>query len=74
VRRLTHLTLHDPRAVCQTALRWSRTSAAMLASDSGRPMPLGDLFEFLKRDPEQTIQIAPANLSAVVGNLRSIHC
>ncbi|MEA2918279.1 MAG: hypothetical protein QOJ15_10360 [Bradyrhizobium sp.] len=46
----------------------------MLASDSGRPMPLGDLFEFLKRDPEQTIQIAPANLSAVVGNLRSIHC
>jgi EAL domain-containing protein (putative c-di-GMP-specific phosphodiesterase class I) len=36
------------------------------------PMPLGDLFEFLKRDPEQTIQIAPS-LATVVSNLRSIH-
>ena len=38
-----------------------------------RPMPLGDLFEFLNRDPEQTMQIAPPSLAAVVGNLRSIH-
>jgi EAL domain-containing protein (putative c-di-GMP-specific phosphodiesterase class I) len=37
-----------------------------------RPMPLGDLFEFLNRDPEQTMQIAPPSLAAVVGNLRSI--
>jgi hypothetical protein len=51
---MTYLTLHEPRAVCQTALRWSRTSAGMLGSDSGRPMPLGDLFEFLKRDPDNT--------------------
>jgi EAL domain-containing protein (putative c-di-GMP-specific phosphodiesterase class I) len=39
----------------------------------GRPMPLGDLLEFLKRSPEQAMQIAPASSLAVVGNLRSIH-
>lgn len=37
-----------------------------------RPMPLDDLFEFLKRDPEQVMQIAPASSLAVAGNLRSI--
>jgi EAL domain-containing protein (putative c-di-GMP-specific phosphodiesterase class I) len=37
-----------------------------------RPMPLDDLFEFLKRDPEQVMQIAPATSLAVAGNLRSI--
>lgn len=26
----------------------------------GRPMPLGNLIEFLKRDPEEAMQIAPA--------------
>jgi EAL domain-containing protein (putative c-di-GMP-specific phosphodiesterase class I) len=39
----------------------------------GRPMPLGELFEFLERWPELAMQIAPAGSSAVVGNLRSIH-
>jgi predicted signal transduction protein with EAL and GGDEF domain len=38
----------------------------------GRPMPLGDLLEFLKRDPKQTMPSAPS-LAAVVSNLRSIH-
>jgi EAL domain-containing protein (putative c-di-GMP-specific phosphodiesterase class I)/GGDEF domain-containing protein len=38
-----------------------------------RPMPLGDLFEFLKRGAEQAMQIAPASSPAVVGKLRSIH-
>jgi hypothetical protein len=31
------------------------------------------LFEFLRRWPEQGMQIAPASSPAVVGNLRSIH-
>jgi EAL domain-containing protein (putative c-di-GMP-specific phosphodiesterase class I)/GGDEF domain-containing protein len=39
----------------------------------GRPMPLGELFEFLKRWPERAMQIAPAGSPAVAGNLRSIH-
>jgi EAL domain-containing protein (putative c-di-GMP-specific phosphodiesterase class I) len=39
----------------------------------GRPMPLGDLFEFLKRWPGQGMQIAPASSPAIAGNLRSIH-
>jgi hypothetical protein len=37
-----------------------------------RPVPLGDLFEFPNRDPEQAMQTAPG-LAAVVGNLRRIH-
>jgi predicted signal transduction protein with EAL and GGDEF domain len=37
-----------------------------------RPMPLGDLLEFLKRDPKQTMPSAPS-LAAVVSNLRSVH-
>jgi EAL domain-containing protein (putative c-di-GMP-specific phosphodiesterase class I)/GGDEF domain-containing protein len=39
----------------------------------GRPMPLGDLIEFLKCWPEQAMQIAPASSPAVAGNLRSVH-
>jgi EAL domain-containing protein (putative c-di-GMP-specific phosphodiesterase class I) len=39
----------------------------------GRPMPLGDLFEFLKRGLEQAIQITPAGSLAVAGTLRNIH-
>jgi predicted signal transduction protein with EAL and GGDEF domain len=38
----------------------------------GCPMPLGDLLEFLKRDPKQTMPSAPS-LAAVVSNLRSVH-
>jgi len=38
----------------------------------GRPMPLGDLFEFLKRGQEQAIQIPPASSLAVAGTLRNI--
>ena len=37
-----------------------------------RPMPLGDLFEFLKGRADQTMQIAPASSLAVAGTLRSI--
>ncbi len=36
----------------------------------GRPMPLGDLFEFLKRRPEQGMQPASASSLAVAGTLR----
>ena len=39
----------------------------------GRPMPLGDLFEFLKLGQEQAIQITPAGSLAVAGTLRNIH-
>jgi EAL domain-containing protein (putative c-di-GMP-specific phosphodiesterase class I)/GGDEF domain-containing protein len=38
----------------------------------GRPMPLGDLFEFLKRGQEQAIQITPASSLAMAGTLRNI--
>ena len=38
----------------------------------GRPMPLGDLFEFLKRGQEQAIQITPASSLAVAVTLRNI--
>ena len=37
----------------------------------GRPMPLGNLIEFLRRDPDQVMQVAPATPLAVTGNLRS---
>jgi EAL domain-containing protein (putative c-di-GMP-specific phosphodiesterase class I)/GGDEF domain-containing protein len=39
----------------------------------GRPMPLDELFDFLKRYPDQATSIAPASLLAVAGTLRSVH-
>jgi EAL domain-containing protein (putative c-di-GMP-specific phosphodiesterase class I) len=36
----------------------------------GRPMPLGNLIEFLRRDPDQVMQVAPASPLTVTG-LRS---
>jgi EAL domain-containing protein (putative c-di-GMP-specific phosphodiesterase class I) len=38
----------------------------------GRPMPLGDLFEFLKRWPERAMSTGPASSRAVVGNIRIV--
>ena len=38
----------------------------------GRPMPLRDLLEFLKRDAGQGMQIAPAGALAAVGNLHNL--
>jgi EAL domain-containing protein (putative c-di-GMP-specific phosphodiesterase class I) len=38
-----------------------------------RPMPLGNLFEFLKRNSEQAVQIAPTGSLGAAANLRSIH-
>jgi EAL domain-containing protein (putative c-di-GMP-specific phosphodiesterase class I)/GGDEF domain-containing protein len=38
----------------------------------GRPMPLEDLIAFLKRDPENAMQIAPASSLATAGSLRGI--
>jgi EAL domain-containing protein (putative c-di-GMP-specific phosphodiesterase class I) len=38
-----------------------------------RPMPLENLFDFLKRYPDRATPTAPASALAVTGNLRSIH-
>jgi EAL domain-containing protein (putative c-di-GMP-specific phosphodiesterase class I)/GGDEF domain-containing protein len=38
----------------------------------GRPMPLHDLSEFLKRDPGLAMQGSPAGAVAVAGNLRNV--
>lgn len=37
-----------------------------------RPMPLEDLAEFLKREPEPVMQIAPVGSLAVAGTLQGI--
>ena len=37
----------------------------------GRPMPLGNLIEFLQRGPEQAIQIAPAGSMAMTASLHA---
>lgn len=37
----------------------------------GRPMPLGNLIEFLQRGPEQAIQIAPAGSTALTASLHA---